>query len=313
MPDDGNDDELPRIRVDAARFRLRKVDTSRRLAIARWLTRLLVLTLGLLDLAIFGGLLINVPPPTHWIVAVTVGTVFGQSLLVSAGFVWARFNMMVRVLGGGLWLAGLAQLGAAADPPASKAVWFGGLLFYVMLIGVPHAATRAWGYTLDLASGDQTDEGGAFAERAAATSRLHARQFSIWELLTLMTSVAILIVVMRYADLSSARLHMEKLAATFAVLAGTSIVAWWAVLYPSYESPMDVVLGAVGLLIVGLLGGAVMQASRGAGEGIAAVLTSLTNVGTVAAAASVLHVAGFRLARWPRSVQPTAGSTASPP
>jgi hypothetical protein len=121
-----------------------------------------------------------------------IGLAFGQQVLVTAWMVWGRWNLLVRVAVTVCATFGLGWLGASSEAGASQSgVWFSAMLIFLALLAAPMLAARLMGYSV-LRPEDTDDQ-----QRRRS---LRARQFSIWSLLTVMTAVAVILGVLRYAD-----------------------------------------------------------------------------------------------------------------
>lgn len=258
------------------------------------LSLLLLATWLLLDLSLFARLY-GAPVGSH-VRSLVIGAVFGQATLVAALVVWLRINIVLRVLGGVILLAGISRIGNMADGTVSfPALWFGGMALYFFIPWTCLFVARMRGASLVVIC---RPPGGSWPDKGGARHRL---RLSVWELLSVTTAVALVLAVARWAEFPVGRL-MEGWK-FFAFLACTAMLCGGAALAPCYDSRQCIVTAAVtGLVTCGFVAGGAWLVAPGHLSSVEAFLAMIGNIVPVAATAAVLRVAGFRLGwAWPRN------------
>jgi hypothetical protein len=236
-----------------------------------------------LDVTLFASLN-NLDNARHW-EYLKFGLILGQAALIAAMVVWVRVNVVVRVLVAGLCLAGLAGLVIAAES-APKATVFGSLLFYFAFYMACFLLPRIAGVSCQLEPTPGPTKPAETQDRKP--ERL---QFSVWQMLSVMTAVAIAVAAVQFGSFRVAQ--VSKNWELGGLLAFTAAGSWFAVLLPRCDNPRRIAAGVALWLLVGLACVTLYRWSRATPSGFWIVITSSACV--VVSSALVLRVAGYRL------------------
>ncbi|MGE0757345.1 MAG: hypothetical protein AB7F89_27260 [Pirellulaceae bacterium] len=244
--------------------------------VARWLVGLLVVAWLLLNAALTALVHPQMSPLVRD--SLLPGLGLGQVSLIAGFLVWARIPWIRRALLSIVWLGSVAAMGAAAEYSEGIAIWFGGVMLYLLfpLSACAVASLAGWSVTI-----------------RGTTTATNRWQFSVWQVMTWTTGTAILVTVAKLANFPWESVFDDW--HSFALLAATALYLMGIVLgLPDGTCSAKILPGAVWLVA----GGMVLLLVRFLGLKDPVLWLGLAGNGVAAAcSAAVLRAAGLRLAR----------------
>jgi hypothetical protein len=278
---------------------MRRSDQSTEIAMASWFAVLLWVAFTLLDLSIYS--VMREPPlwtdsrsswlPDYWFRSLARGALTAQIALICIVTVWTQINFVVRFVGGGLYVWGLAHI-VSVPREADIPHYFGTLILYYLVILGPLVITRLCGLIMIRSERELVADSAKCHVLAPSPRRRSIWQFSTGDLLGITTAIAIATAAMQFADFRLPEIlefwqYFVLLAVSPIAVIGTTLYAWRSV-----QGALTIVAPVTITIICAMIDFYRRHApAEWAEEMITDILVNCTMAG---AAALVMRIAGVR-------------------
>ncbi|MEX0820337.1 MAG: hypothetical protein WD070_12125 [Pirellulaceae bacterium] len=251
----------------------------------RLIVWLLVAACVAIDLAVIGELQVrqNEWPGAGGVIG--LGLSFSQIVLLSLWLVWGRSGVLLRGVSTLLGVWGISCLAnfSTDGGPHRVGIWFGVLLLFCGVCVIPLFIAKFVGCELSNEAAESP---------LARDRRWSTNQFTIWGLLSLMTTVGITLAVLRFAEFPMPHLFEVIWFVTILAATGCTILLLALFLRRLY-------IAILATLMISPIGGVLLSLFGPAPDDDALLLILMTFVqgAAILAAVVVLRTSGYRLVR----------------